>query len=448
MNEFEDIDRELAATFAERPSVLSRPSLRDVKRRARRHQRQRSASVLGACAIVGVGGAAVLATRSSANQTTVGEGGGDTLTSIFCNDAVTTSRPIGVDDSVPPPTAPMTTTAYVGDVFFYTVQEGDNPTAVANSFGVTLAEMDAANVNTVDYGLFQVGLQLAIPVATDSTTTTNPQIGGTYTIEAGDYPGSVAEMFQVTVAELEAANRDVPGYGPFVVGAVINIPFPSQVPASTTPGVDTTGVGTTFPEPTAWTTTTVLNALQEVNCLPVAASTLPGDTTLTTFDLSTTTFVITKIGTVVQVGNCSNQEGVARYLTVQLTDEAFTMTAPDTCTIDLPVTKIIYNPDDPAALSVARSLAVFLANAVVEASGPEVPLLTTGTWAEGSGVVVLLGDDLAGKTLAEIAQGQTTLTTVAILQDTDVTVTTCFAWPEPLMTLPPPATSTTMPGSC
>ena len=74
MNEFEDIDRELAAAFEQRPSTLSRPSLRDVKHRARRHQRQRSAGVVGACAVVAVGGAAVLATRSPSNQVTVGEG--------------------------------------------------------------------------------------------------------------------------------------------------------------------------------------------------------------------------------------------------------------------------------------------------------------------------------------------------------------------------------------
>ena len=87
------------------------------------------------------------------------------------------------------------------------------------------------------------------------------------------------------------------------------------------------------------------------------------------------------------------------------------MVEPDTGTIDLPVTKIYYNPDDPAALPVAMTVSLLLANAAVESSGPVVPTLTTGTWAPGSSVIVLLGDDLAGKTLAQIAGVEATGTT-------------------------------------
>ena len=133
------------------------------------------------------------------------------------------------------------------------------------------------------------------------------------------------------------------------------------------------------------------------------AETLPGDPTLTTIPETSTTFGYTKVGTLVQVVNCSNQEGVARNMSNALLAESFTMAEPDTGTIDLPVTKIIYNPDDPLAFAVAQSLAVLLNNAVVESSGPTVPTLTLGTWAPGSSVIVLLGDDLAGKTLAQIA---------------------------------------------
>ncbi len=145
------------------------------------------------------------------------------------------------------------------------------------------------------------------------------------------------------------------------------------------------------------------------------ATTLIGDTTLTTIAVVTQTTAsgIVKIGTSVQVINCSNQEGVARNMSNALAAEGFTMVEPDTGTIDLPVTKIIYNPDDPLALPVAQTVALLLANAVVESSGPVVPTLTTGTWAPGSSVIVLLGDDMAGKTLAQIAGVETTGTTTA-----------------------------------
>ena len=144
-----------------------------------------------------------------------------------------------------------------------------------------------------------------------------------------------------------------------------------------------------------------------------SATTLVGDTSLTTIAVVTeTTTGVVKVGTSVQVINCSNQEGVARNMSNALSAEGFTMAEPDTGTIDLPVTKIIYNPDDPAGLAVAQTLStVYLAGAVIEASGATTPSLTTGTWAPGSSVMGLLGDDLAGKTLAQIAGVETTGTT-------------------------------------
>lgn len=142
-------------------------------------------------------------------------------------------------------------------------------------------------------------------------------------------------------------------------------------------------------------------------------TTLPGDTTQTTTGVSVTetTSGIVKVGTSVQVINCSNQEGVARNMSNALAAEGFTMVEPDTGTIDLPVTKILYNADDPLALPVARTVSLLLAGAAIESSGASTPNLSTGTWVPGSSVMVLLGDDLAGKTLAQIAGVDTTGTT-------------------------------------
>lgn len=46
----------------------------------------------------------------------------------------------------------------------------------------------------------------------------------TYTIKRGDVPGAVAAQFGVTTAELDAANAGVNGYPGFVVGITITIP--------------------------------------------------------------------------------------------------------------------------------------------------------------------------------------------------------------------------------
>ena len=47
---------------------------------------------------------------------------------------------------------------------------------------------------------------------------------GTYTIEAGDIPASVAESLDVTVDQLNEANANTPGYGAFIVGVEILVP--------------------------------------------------------------------------------------------------------------------------------------------------------------------------------------------------------------------------------
>ena len=383
MNDFNDIDRELQAAFTQRPTVLSRPSLRDVKQRARRHQRQRSAGVLGACALVGVGGVAALATRSPANETAVGVGEGDPSSTI-CYPTDSTfpaiSFPAINDTSTVPLAAGQTTintvTPTTIGVWFYIVQPGDNPTSVAQQHGVTLEALNAANVNTPGYDIWFEGLEIVIPTQLDLMT------------------------------ETTAMHTDG--------GASATTAFAPGVSNTSTPIVDP-------------------------GCLPTTSSTFPGDSTTTT---SIPNF--TKVSTSIQVANCSNQEGAAGYLSSALAEEGFTLVEPDTCTIDLPLTKVIYNPDDPLAFSVALTVSVYLNNAVVEPSGPVVPTLTLGTWAYGSGVLVLLGDELAGKTLAQIAADGIATTDTTVPHETSATVTTCIKQPQ--MTLPLPATSTTMPG--
>lgn len=414
MNEFDDIDRELDTAFSERPSVLSRPSLRDVKRRARRHQRQRSAGVLGACAIVGVGGAAVLATRSPANQTTLGEG--EAAASTICFPTESTFGYYDSSTAAPLNTLPATTFTDSGTT--YVLRSGDNPTSVAAMFGVSLDAMNAANASTPDYGLFYEGLEIKIPDAPVGSTT--PSLGidiaGDYILQSGDFPASIAERFGVTLAELDLANRGNPEYTAWLVGNVIHIPFPNP-PTTTNVVYQDVPDSTSFPEPSGYTTAVAV--VSDVNCVPV----IDGFAT-TTSVAPATSFQLTKLGTVIQVANCSNQEGVARLMSNQLAQEAFTMAEPDTCTIDLPVTKILYNPDDPAAIAVAKTLTYYLIDAVLEASGPTVPTLTTGTWAPGSGVLVLLGDDLAGKTLAQIATSESTGTTIPFSTIPESTVET------------------------
>ncbi len=148
---------------------------------------------------------------------------------------------------------PDTTTPEVGQkstaVQEYTVVAGDVPVNVAKAFGVTLDALNLANVNTPDYVPFYVGTVIKIPegalvpaptttvaagtadtTANASTTTlgadANGCTAGTHEIVDGDLPGTVAKKYDVTVAQLDAANVDTNGYKNFVVGFKIIIPCP------------------------------------------------------------------------------------------------------------------------------------------------------------------------------------------------------------------------------
>jgi spore germination protein YaaH len=135
------------------------------------------------------------------------------------------------------------------DVTLYTVQKGDVPFTVANRYSVSLDALNLANADTPGYGAFFVGLKIKIPAGAvipdpSATTTTQPTTDpvtpaettttlagggsncaqGSYTIQDGDLPSTVATKFNVTVAQLDAANANTKGYKNFIVGVKIIIP--------------------------------------------------------------------------------------------------------------------------------------------------------------------------------------------------------------------------------
>ncbi|MBI4882835.1 MAG: LysM peptidoglycan-binding domain-containing protein [Actinobacteria bacterium] len=144
--------------------------------------------------------------------------------------------------TVPATLAPTATTSTVAGVpgsrtdtiTEYTLVAGDNPTKVAAFYDITLDQLNAANVGTSGYSIFFVGLKIKIPVgakipdAGEAPGVTVPPvetcIAGEYTLLPGDFPGIVADKFDVTVKALDAVNEDTNGYGGFIVGTTINIP--------------------------------------------------------------------------------------------------------------------------------------------------------------------------------------------------------------------------------
>lgn len=155
----------------------------------------------------------------------------------------------------------------------YVVEPGDYPSTVAEKFGITLEELLAFNdwelVGNIAPDFPGAGGTVKIPagakfvdpnasdededadasdeeeeepeVAPGDTTedgaiieapptniiddaSADRCVPGKYTLENGDYPGAVANKFDVSVEDMAAANRSTPNYSSFIVGTEIIIP--------------------------------------------------------------------------------------------------------------------------------------------------------------------------------------------------------------------------------
>ncbi len=142
------------------------------------------------------------------------------------------------------------------------------------------------------------------------------------------------------------------------------------------------------------------------------SSAQPASTTSTTIEtvvvpLDTTPIVTVPAivdvftGTKVQVGNASTQNGAAGVLSTALLGKGFDMAAATDATIKLEVSKVLYSADVAGALDIANTVARTMGNIVVEVAPTPIPTIEAA-FPEGTGVLVLLGNDRAGKTLAQM----------------------------------------------
>lgn len=141
----------------------------------------------------------------------------------------------------------------------YTIKSGDTLADIAERFGVSLEDLLAANPG-IDPSLLHTGDSVKLPSGTNATPavsatetpadpdttpepeptsepapteepspdpTNTPAAGAqTYAVESGDFPGTIAEKFGITVEELLAANPGIDSTN-LQIGQVLNIPAPS-----------------------------------------------------------------------------------------------------------------------------------------------------------------------------------------------------------------------------
>ena len=131
-------------------------------------------------------------------------------------------------------------------------------------------------------------------------------------------------------------------------------------------------------------------------------------TTATTTTLATTAsgeFEYVTDGAVVVVANASRVDGAAGLLSDGLGAVGFTVTEPTNSADDvenIETTQIFYSPGDAAAQAVAENLRLAFGGGDIVVEEVAVPAPTeSGDLGEGT-VLVLLGNDIAGKTFEEI----------------------------------------------
>ncbi len=130
------------------------------------------------------------------------------------------------------------------DGFLYVVRAGDTLFNLAQRFGVSLDDLIRANPQLTDPSRLQVGQTICIPRQPGPPECPN---GILYQIRAGDTLFALAQRFGVTVAEILAANPLITDPNQLRVGQIICIPRPAPaVPFCVlllTPATGVTGTG-------------------------------------------------------------------------------------------------------------------------------------------------------------------------------------------------------------
>ena len=130
----------------------------------------------------------------------------------------------------------------------------------------------------------------------------------------------------------------------------------------------------------------------------------------TRFRVSELEDILGRSGAKVLVANSSHANGAAGQLTTALQGNQFTMGTPTNGAAKEAVTKIQYLTGDVAAQAVASSVAALMGVATVEPMPTPVALADPATLLDNT-VLVLLGDDKAGKTLAQMVEPASSSTT-------------------------------------
>jgi LytR cell envelope-related transcriptional attenuator len=136
--------------------------------------------------------------------------------------------------------------------------------------------------------------------------------------------------------------------------------------------------------------------------VPGSSSTVAGVSTTAAAATATEPLRVTEGATVV-VANAASASGVAAAMSAELESVGYTMAEPTNSTGENLATTVVYFTDATAQIrSVAESVAGDLGGVEIEPMPTTIPVEDGGSIGTAT-ILVMLGDDLAGDTLSEIA---------------------------------------------
>lgn len=115
---------------------------------------------------------------------------------INANNLKSNTLSIGQKLIIPTAEQEVPTTSYQN----YTVTKGDSLYAIAREYNTTVSEL--MSINNLKSNLLSIGQVIKVPTKSTSTTTTN-----TYTVQNGDTLYSIARKFGTTVTDIQNKNN-------------------------------------------------------------------------------------------------------------------------------------------------------------------------------------------------------------------------------------------------
>ena len=108
----------------------------------------------------------------------------------------------------------------------HTVKAGENLSAIAAKYGVSLDALKKANTQIKNYNIIYAGQKIKIPTSVSSNKPTNTTASKkiTHTVKTGEYLDLIAKKYGVSLDALKKANPQIKNFSLIYAGQKINIP--------------------------------------------------------------------------------------------------------------------------------------------------------------------------------------------------------------------------------